>query len=195
MHFIQNLRALAVNLRALAVLAALACAAPALAQTRVPAPAPAPAPSPAQTPAIPLDKLTAAQIAAGKDVVMLSGIYRTFNAFVPTIMQQIFNMVTPTRPEIRKDLEETLKALVPEYEKRTSEMVEHTGKLFASVMSEDDLKAAANFFKSPAGQKYVELQPRIIDQMVVAVDDWNRALTQEILLRARAEMKKKGKDM
>jgi len=39
------------------------------------------------------------------------------------------------------------------------------------------------------------MQPRVIDQMVVAVDEWNRKMTEEILSRARIEMKKKGKDM
>ncbi len=169
--------------RAFAMAATLAFAAPALAQ------------APAQSAAIPFEKLTASQIALGKEVVMLSGVYRTFNAFVPAIMQQIYNMMTPTRPEIRKDLEDTLKALIPEYEKRTQEMVENTAKLFASVMPEADLKSTVDFFKSPAGQKYVEMQPRVIDQMVVAVDDWNRKMTEEILARARIEMKKKGKDM
>ena len=168
--------------RAFGVAAALACATPVLAQT----------PAPAVTP---LDKLTPAQIAVGRDVVMLSGIYRTFSAFVPSVMQQIFNTVTPTRPEIRKDLEETLKALIPEFEKRTEEMILHTAKLFASTMPEADLKATADFLKSPAGKQYVEMQPRVIDQMVVAVDEWNRKLTEEILARARLEMKKKGKDM
>lgn len=142
-----------------------------------------------------LAKLTPAQIALGKEVVMLSGIFRTFNAFVPTIMQQIFNTVTPTRPELRKDLEDTLKGLMPEYEKRTEEMIEHTARLFAAAMSEPALKATIEFMKSDAGRQYIEMQPRVIDQMVVAVDDWNRKLADEILARARAEMKKKGRDM
>ncbi len=174
------------SLRALAIVSACTFAAPVFAQ--------APGQAPAQAP-LALDKLTPAQIALGKEVVMLSGIYRTFNAFVPSAMQQIYNTVTPTRPEIRKDLEDTLKSLLPEYEKRTDEMVDHTAKLFAAALPEADLKATVTFFKSDAGKKYVEMQPRVIDQMVVAVDDWNRKLTGEIMDRARAEMKKKGKDM
>ena len=176
--------------RALALSAALMSAG--LAQAQAPGQAPA---MPAPVTQAQIDKLTPAQIALGREVVMLSGIYRTFNAFVPSIMQQIFNTVTPTRPEIRKDLEDTLKALIPEYEQRTSEMIDHTARLFAATMSEPALKATVDFFKSDAGKAYVEMQPRVIDQMVVAVDEWNRKLTEEILARTRVEMKKKGKDM
>lgn len=167
------------TIRALAITAVLALAGPALAQSS----------------AIPLDQLKPAHVAAAKEVVILSGINRTFNAFVPAIAQRIFDMVTPTRPELRTDLDAVLKAMVPEYEKRNEEMIDHTAKLFASVMTEADLKATAAFFKSAAGKKYVEMQPRVIDQMVLAVDEWNRKLTEEMLQRARAEMKKKGKDM
>lgn len=179
------------TIRALAVAAALMSASIAHAQ----APGQAPMmPPPAVTQAQ-LDKLTPAQVAMGRDVVLLSGISRTFNAFVPSIMQQIFNTLTPTRPELRKDLEETLRAMIPEYEKRTSEMVDHTARLFAASMTEPALKATVDFFKSEAGKSWVEMQPRVIDQMVVAVDEWNRKMTEEILARARVEMKKKGKDM
>ena len=62
MHFINTLRAFA-------VVAACAFAAPAFAQAQGQAPAPTP---------LAIDKLTPAQIALGKEVVMLSGIYRTF---------------------------------------------------------------------------------------------------------------------
>ena len=176
--------------RALAVVAALTCGSAAFAQAGGQAPLPPPQVTQEQ-----MAKVTPAQLALGKEVVMLSGIYRTFSAFVPAIMQQIFNTMTPTRPELRKDLEEVLKGLMPEYEKRTDEMIEHTARLFAASMSEPALKSTVDFFKSEAGKAYVEMQPRVIDQMVVAVDEWNRRLTEEILGRARVEMKKKGKDM
>jgi hypothetical protein len=174
----RTLRPLALAL----TLAAPLAAAPAFAQT------------PAAPAATPMDKLTASQIAAGREVVILSGIYRTFSAFAPSIMQQFYNSVTPTRPEIRKDLEEVMKALAPEYEKRTEEMIQQTAKIFASIMNEADLKATAEFFKSKAGKAYVEMQPKVIDQMVVAVDEWNKKLAEEIVNRIREEMKKRGKD-
>lgn len=160
--------------RALALTLALAGAGVAQAQTAAPTPS---------------------HVAAAREVVLLSGISNTFTVFVPGIMQQIFNTVTPTRPEIRKDLEEVLKGLIPEFEKRTDEMVDATARLFATNISEPQLKAIGDFFKSDAGKKYVEMQPKVIDQMVVAVDEWNRKLTQEVLERARGEMKKRGKEM
>lgn len=150
----------------------------------------------AQTPAAaPPAKPTASHLAAAREVVTLSGIAYTFNAFLPQVAQQILEGVTRTRPEIKAQLEATLKELLPEFNKRTEEMVDTTAALFAGVMSEDDLKATVTFFKSEAGKKYIEMQPRVIDQMVVSLDAWNRKMQDELFIRVRTEMKKKGIDM
>ena len=140
-------------------------------------------------------KPSAAHVAAAKEMVELSGIALTFNAFVPQLAQQILEGVTRTRPEIRAQLEATLKELVPEFNKRTSEMVNSTAALFAGVMSEEHIKATVAFFKSEAGKQYIEMQPRVIDQMVVSLDAWNNRIQGEMFERVRAELKKKGIDM
>ncbi|MBM3608403.1 MAG: DUF2059 domain-containing protein [Alphaproteobacteria bacterium] len=152
----------------------------------------------AQAPAKPAAapaKPSAAHVALAREMVELSGIALTFNAFVPQIAQQILEGFSRTRPEIRKQLEATLTELIPEYNKRTSEMVDSTATLFANSMSEADIKATVDFFKTESGKKYLEMQPRVIDQMVVSLDAWNSKLQQEMFVRVRAEMKKKGIDM
>lgn len=151
----------------------------------------APAAQAQQAPAKP----SAAHVAAAKEMVQLSGIALTFNAFVPQIAQQIMEGVSRTRPEIRTQLDATLKELVPEFNKRTSEMVDSTAVLFAGVMSEAHIKATVDFFKSEAGKQYIEMQPRVIDQMVVSLDAWNNKIQGEMFERVRAELKKKGIDM
>lgn len=140
-------------------------------------------------------KPSAAHVAAAKEMVELSGIALTFNAFVPQIAQQIMEGVSRTRPEIRTQLDATLKELVPEFNKRTSEMVDSTAVLFAGVMSEAHINATVAFFKSEAGKQYIEMQPRVIDQMVVSLDAWNNRIQGEMFERVRAELKKKGIDM
>ena len=170
------------RLSALAFCAAALCAAPAFAQQ------PARAPAPAAAAASP----TPEQLAAAREVVLQSGISKTFNMFLPQLADQTVQSITRTRPELRNDLIEVLKGLVPEFEKRNEQMIDSTARAFAGAMSEEHLKGAAAFFKSEAGRAYVEMQPKVIDQMVVALDAWNRQMSQDLVARAREEMKKKG---
>ncbi len=171
--------------RALAFLALFVSAAPFASAQQRPAPqAPVAAPAPAPVSASHLD--------AAREVVQLSGIGRTFNVVVPQLAEQTLVTITRTRPELRNDLIETLNAIRPEFEKRSSVMVDSTARAFAGVMSEQELKDTAAFFKSAAGQAYVRMQPMVIDQMVVSLDAWNRQTSIDLMTRVREELRKKG---
>ncbi|MBV8568951.1 MAG: DUF2059 domain-containing protein [Methylobacteriaceae bacterium] len=148
----------------------------------------------ALTGSAPAQQPSPAQIAAAKDVVVASGMSRSFEVFVPQIMQQLMQTLTRTRPELATDLEAVLKQLEPEFQARQSEMIETAALSFAKRMSEGELKDTATFFKSPSGKKYVESQPAILDEVVTGIQGWTQKLSNDIMDRARAEMKKKGHD-
>lgn len=158
------------------------CVAPALAQQQRAAPA-------ATKPAAEISK---EHLEAAKEVVRLSGIGRTFEIFLPQLADQTVATLTRTRPEIREDLIAVLRAIAPEFEKRSEQMIETTARHFAGVMGEQALKDTAAFFRSDAGKQYVAMQPKVIDQMVISLDAWNRVLSEDLMSRVREEMRKKG---
>lgn len=133
-----------------------------------------------------------AHLAAARDVVMQSGISKTYDLFYPQLADNLVNSMSRTRPELRNDLIATVKALKPEFDKRDAEMVDATARYFAAAMSEQALKDTAAFFKSEAGKQYVLMQPQVIDQMMAALDVWNRRMSEDIVTRVREEMRKKG---
>jgi len=140
-------------------------------------------------------QLTPGHIAAAREVVVLSGISKTYDLFYPQLADSLVNTLSRTRPELRNDLIAVVKALRPEFEKRDEEMVETTARYFAAVMSEQALKDTAAFFKSDAGKQYVMMQPQVIDQMMAALDVWNRRMSEDIMTRVREEMRKKGHNL
>lgn len=148
--------------------------------------------APAQPAAQAPTQISASHLEAAREVVVLSGISRTFNVFLPQLADQTVMTITRTRPEVRNDLIVVLKSLMPEFEKRSLLMLDSTASAFASVMTEKALKDTATFFKSDAGKQYVEMQPKVIDQMVVSLDAWNREMSVDLMGRVREEMRKKG---
>lgn len=138
---------------------------------------------------------TASQLAAAKEVVEASGISRSFGIFVPQIEDRLTQTLTTTRPEIADDLAVVLKQIEPEFQARQKEVVDQAAAAFASRMSEQELKDTAAFFNSPSGKKYVESQPPILDEIVNFIQAWTRKVSNDMMLRARAEMKKKGHDI
>jgi uncharacterized protein len=134
---------------------------------------------------------TPSQIALGREVAVGSGMTRSFDAITEPMLDQLQQMDV-TRPEIKKDLAAVIETLRPEIDKHKQQMVDTTARIFATQLTEAELRDIAAFFKSPSGMKYVQAQPVILDDMVSEIATWTQNLSEYILVRARAEMAKRG---
>ena len=166
-------------------LVALLATSPAVAQTAAPAPA---ARSASAEP-------TASQLSLGKDVLIASGVSRSFGMAVPQFLDQIGSRVTQTRPDLIKDLNVVMEQVKPEFDKRVDTMIDQGARAYATRFSEDELKQISGFFKSATGAKYIESQPLILNDMFIAFQAWQQQLSTDMMARVREEMKKKGHEL
>lgn len=166
-------------------------AAGAEAQTAAPATPAAPS---AKVPDVGQPEPPAAQVAAARQLVIASGMERSFKPMVPQLMGQIVPLLTRTRPELKTNLQATLTKLEPEFAKKGDEMTDVAAKIYARRMSQAELDQAAAFFDSPVGKKYVEVQPAMLDEVVVAMQTWTQTLSSYMMQRVHEEMKAKGQD-
>ncbi len=134
----------------------------------------------------------ASKLAAAREVVISSGMSRSFDPMEPELEGQIVPLMTRTRPELIPDLTAVLKQLHPEFAKDAEEMTDIAAHIYAQQMSEEDLKQSAAFFNSPAGKQYVRVQPLMLDQLVVEMQSWTQKLSNTMMRRVRDEMIKKG---
>ena len=149
--------------------------------------------APAATSAAPAAPSPAALTAADK-ILSTIGLKQSIAIVVPGMMQELETNVTRTRPEIRDSLRATLKAIQPEFDLTAKQTYIKAESLLAAEMSEQDIIQVAAFFDSPAGKKYVQVTPVFLQNLADVTGAWREKLSEEILERARAEMKKKGVD-
>ena len=172
-------------------LAALLAATPALAQTRPAAPAPA-APAPAAQPSP--SQPGPSHLAVAREVMLSSGIARSFDSMLPVFAEQI-KQAAVTRPELSKDLDAVLEGLQPEMEMQKQEMINVAARIYATRLSEAELKDIAAFFRTSSGRRYVETQPQVLDDMVQQMQAWTQQVSQYVMVRVRAEMGKRGHNL
>jgi uncharacterized protein len=137
---------------------------------------------------------SASHLAAARDVALGSGMTRSFDSITDQMLEQLTQM-NVTRPEIKQDLEQVVTTLRPEMEQQKQLMINAAARVFADRMSEAELKDVSTFFKSPSGSKYVQAQPVILDDIVKEIATWTQNVSEYILIRARAEMKKRGHEL
>lgn len=162
---------------------AFALSGQALAQA--PAAAPAPAAPAAAT-------LAPSHVEAAREVVQLTGLTATFDSIFLQFRAQTQQLVGSTRPEMIKDSEAVIAALKPESDKKRDEMATSAAVIFASKMSEADLKEIAGFFKSPVGQRYTLLRNQALEEIYVILEPWSTQTSNLLFDRFSEEMRKRG---
>jgi uncharacterized protein len=161
------------------------------AQAQTPPAAPAPAPA---VPDVGQPDPPPAQLAAARQLVIASGMSRSFEPMVPQLVSQIVPLLTRTRPELKTNLQDAVEKLRPEFLKKSDDMVDIAAKIYARRLTQPELEQAAAFFNSDVGKKYVDMQPAMLDEVVVAMQTWTQSLSTYMMRRVHDEMKAKGQD-
>ncbi|SCX95005.1 DUF2059 domain-containing protein [Microvirga guangxiensis] len=134
---------------------------------------------------------SAGHLAAAREVAISSGMTGAFDALVGPLLSRLQRM-SVTSPEIQKDLDAVVTALRPEVEQKKQELIDATARVLATTMTEAELNEVATFYKSAVGQKYVQVQPGVLDNVVREMDIWSQRTSEFIMSRAREEMGKRG---
>jgi uncharacterized protein len=94
-----------------------------------------------------------------------------------------------------KDLNEIADSLIKQYSARAGELLNDAARIYASHFTEAELKQLLAFYQSPLGQKVINEEPKAADESMAFAGSWADKLSEEIIAKMRAEMKKRGHDM
>jgi hypothetical protein len=181
MTFRRTARALS----AAAVLAiALSGAASAQPQARPAAPAQAAQP-----------KISPTAMLLAKELVDLKGAASAYDPLVTGVIEYHKNFFMQNNPNLAKDLDQVAQKLAADLAPRKVEMQQEITRIYASHFTEQELKDALAFYKSPLGKKLIAEEPKAMEETLKAADDWSRKFAVEVDAKFRAEMQKRGKNL
>ena len=138
---------------------------------------------------------SAAALATAKEVITIKGAAAVYEPLVPGVIEQAKGVFLQTNPMLSKDLNEVAAKLRAEYAPRGAEVLNEVAKLYASRFTEQELKDTLAFYKSPLGRKLLVEEPTILDQSMRNAQNWATRLSEEIIIKMRVEMKKRGHEI
>jgi uncharacterized protein len=138
---------------------------------------------------------SATAIATAKELITVKGAVALYEPLVRGVIEQAKSVFLQTNPTLGKDLNEVAAKLRTDYAPRGAEVMNDVAKLYASRFTEQELKDALAFYKSPLGRKMVTEEPEILDQSMRNAQNWANRLSEEVINKMRAEMKKRGHDI
>ena len=153
----------------LAIVAGLAAAAPAYAQT-----------PPAES------------MAAAKELITTMNLPAQFKAVMPAILDAMKPVIVQGRPEVEKDYDTIMPVITQELVARVDEISTKIAAIYASNFSADELKALNAFYLTPAGQKMLQKMPSLTAQTMALGGDWGKSVAEDLKTRLIDAMRKKG---
>ena len=75
---------------------------------------------------------------------------------------------------------------------RRAELLDEIAGLYAQRLEAAELRAVAQFYRSPIGSKLIDVQPQIMQESMQAGQRWGARIGREIEEEARRELQKRG---
>lgn len=138
---------------------------------------------------------TPAAIATAKELIAVTGSTTVFSPLIAGVIEQAKSVFLQQNPALSRDLNEIAAKLRAEYGPRFNEISDEVARLYATHFTEQELKDILAFYKSPAGKKLLNEQPQVVDSSMKFAQNWANALSDDVVVKMRTELKKKGHAM
>jgi hypothetical protein len=137
----------------------------------------------------------AAAIATAKELIAATGATTMFNPLIAGVVEQAKLLYLQQNPALAADLNAAAAKIRDDLKPRFGEITNEIAVLYAKNFSEQELKEILVFYKTPTGQKLLKTQPTIIASSMEFAQNWANKLSDEVVVKMREEMKKKGHNL
>ena len=137
----------------------------------------------------------AASIATAKQLIAATSATAMFNPLIAGVVEQAKLLYLQQDPALGPDLNVVAAKLRTDLQSRFDEITNEVALLYAKNFSEQELKEILAFYKTPTGQKLLKTQPTIISSSMDYARNWANKLSEEVVVKIREEMKKKGHNL
>ena len=138
---------------------------------------------------------SAAALALAKEVLAVKGSVRLLDPVVNGVIEQTRSLFMRTNFMLQKDLNDVAGELRNELAPRRDVLINDVATLYARRFTEQEMKDTLAFYNSPLGQKLIIEEPQFVDQSLQYAQLWANKLSEEVIAKFRAGMKKRGHDL
>ncbi len=135
---------------------------------------------------------SATALAIAKELIELKGATKIYDPIISGVIEYHKNLLIQTNPNLVRDLNEVAQKLRTEMAPRRTELQNEVVKVYAQHFTEQELKDALAFYKTPLGKKLITEEPKVLEDSMKRADQWSSKFAEEVVAKMRAEMKKKG---
>jgi len=138
---------------------------------------------------------SASAIAAASELLVIKKAGQIYQGIVPSVIQRTKDAILQNNLNYQKDLNEIALKLATDLASKRDEVGKAMAEIYATNFTEQELKDLIAFYKTPLGQKFLDVEPKTITGSVAFMNDWAAAFSNEVAAKFRAEMRARGKEI
>ena len=136
-----------------------------------------------------------ARLAAAKDMMEASRVDTQFEQVIPLLLDRMKESFRALAPDKQGVIDGVFEQMQSKFLSRRGELLDEIAVLYARRLEAAEMKAVAEFYRSPVGSKLIDAQPEIMQQSMMAGQRWGQRIGREIEEEARRELKRRGVDL
>jgi hypothetical protein len=134
-------------------------------------------------------------MAAARDLVATMRAADQVKTLMPAIMQQLKPAIVQGRPQVEKDFDAVLPAVLEIVNARAGEMVDSIALVYARTFTADELRQVTAFYRTAIGQKFLDKLPALMQESMAVGAKFGQAMAAELRDRMIQELRKRGHDI
>jgi hypothetical protein len=131
-------------------------------------------------------------LAAARELINTINFPDQFKALMPIMMKNLKPAIVQGRADIDRDYEAMMPGLLGAFQSRIGELSDAAAAIYASNFSAEELQIVTAFYKTPAGRKFLQKQPVILQQTMAAGQQFGQSVAADMKRRMIEELRKKG---
>jgi len=131
-------------------------------------------------------------MSAARGLVTTMKLSDQYRALLPAIVLGLRPIVAQDRPEIERDYDSMVAAIVDAYAPFYNEMLEGAAAVYASNFTAEELRQMDSFYRLPVGQKLLEKSSALAQQTSQIGQEVSRKATDELRRRLTDALRQRG---
>jgi uncharacterized protein len=131
-------------------------------------------------------------MATAKELITIAGATTLFTPLIAGVVEQAKNLYLQQDPSLAKDLNEIATQLRNDLQPRFTELTDEVARLYATNFTDQELKDILTFYKTASGKKLLSEQPKLVDSSMKFAQEWANKLSDQVVVKMRDELKKRG---
>ncbi len=132
------------------------------------------------------------RLAAAHDLLQATNTDAQFAAVIPMMFAQLKQSIPPSGPKMQEELDRVFQETEKQFLDRRSEVLDQIALLYARKFTAEEMKALADFYRSPLAQKFITAIPELTVEAMKIGNNWGRQIATDAEQKVRDEMRRRG---